>query len=91
MLYRERKDLQAAFIDPFAGADWATFQSWLKTQGVVEYPALLDDDGDCKAVAVTGNGGLSHGCKWWIKRLLNAKTFLPTASYITRRLAQGLN
>jgi hypothetical protein len=89
-IYRERKDLQDAFADPFAGADAGGYLHWLRTQGVIEYPALLADGGTCRPQAAASAAGLSHGCKWWLKRLLSPKTFLPTAAYITRRLSQGL-
>jgi hypothetical protein len=89
-IYRERKDLQQAFADPFAGADAGGYLHWLRTQGVIEYPALLADGGTCRPQAAVDAAGLSHGCKWWLKRLVSPGTFLPTAAYITRRLAQGL-
>jgi len=90
VIFRKRKDLQGAFADPFAGADAGGYLHWLKTQGVIEYPTLLDDGGHCRPDAPADSFELSHGCKWWLKRLLSPKTFLPTAAYITRRLAQGL-
>ena len=67
------------------------YPGWLKTQGVIEYPLLLEDGGLCKSAKTNHADVFSHGCKWWIRRLFNIKTFLPTVFYIAKRLRQGLH
>ncbi len=50
-VYRERLDLQRAFPDPFA-TEGGGYKGWWVTQGVIEYPALFDEDPDVVLVAL---------------------------------------
>jgi hypothetical protein len=49
-VFRLRRDLQAAFPDPFASGP-ATFQSWWRDQAPVEFPALFDPAGRATEIA----------------------------------------
>jgi hypothetical protein len=89
-IYRERKDLQQVFADPFEAADSESYLRWLQHQGPMEYPDVIGQDGRCIQAERQGDTSLSHGCKWWLKRLVTPKTCMPTAAYVIRRLTEGL-
>ena len=57
ILYRERVDLQRAYPDPF---DATGYLKWCQTEGIREWPALLDGD-DTEAVLGALAGQLTPG------------------------------
>ncbi len=83
-LYRNRKDLQEAFPDPFAAGS-SGYPEWLRQRGSFEYPELLDKGGHCLPGALAALQPVVHGCRWWLKRLVSPGHFLATVRYIIKR------
>ncbi len=85
-IYRDRKDLQAAFADPYATDTGSlTFLEWCGTEGRLRYPEFFAGDGDIvMPISVPGGSTLAPGAAWRLLFLL----FAPRSGKLLRaRLA----
>jgi hypothetical protein len=60
IVYRERRDLQIAFPNPFDSNQDNCFLNWWNTQGKIEYPLLFDPESYSKGLQVI-NSSLTPG------------------------------
>jgi hypothetical protein len=90
LVYRERTDLQAAFVDPFNAS---AFLVWWSTQAISEYPELFDDSkravatGKLGSVLTPGFRGRQVDVQWGsVGKLIQRSIASPsTALHIAKR------
>lgn len=85
LIYRDRKDLQAAFPDPYlTDTGSLTFFEWCETEGRVRYPEFFAADEKTPNLALPGGMTVPPGTAWRLFLLL----FAPRAGRLLRsRLA----
>jgi hypothetical protein len=80
-LYRERRDLQLAFPDPYqARSTKLTFLEWCRTEGRIRYPEYFAQDDKAVFAAPPSHSGVSPGMAMHLLLLL----FAPKAGKALR-------
>jgi len=81
LIYRDRKDLQAAFPDPYlTDTGTLTFLEWCDTEGRIRYPEFFASDASATPLSLPGGMTVPPGAAWRMFLLL----FAPRAGRLLR-------